>query len=495
GQHVQRGDVLAEADGLLSAPLHASTSGTIRAIEPRPLPHASLLPGPCIVLTPDGADTSRAEPLWPVPSDPDALAIEELTAIVRAAGIVGLGGAAFPSAVKLHPRDTARVDTLILNGAECEPYISCDGAAMVEDADAIVRGARLVMRASRARQVLIGIEDKNTFALQAMRGAVKAAGARHIHVHEVATRYPQGGEKQLIQTLTGQEVPSAGLPLDIGMVVLNVATAGAIWRAVTTGMPLTERIVTVTGSGIAQRRNLRVRLGTPIHALIAACGGYAGPETERRLLMGGPMMGVDLADDQRPVVKGTNCILVGTRADLAPPADPLPCIRCGDCVEVCPAGLLPQQLYWHARAHEFDKTQALNLSDCIECGCCAEVCPSALPLVHYYRFAKTEIRIAEEERRKADLARQRHEFRQERLERDKREKEEARRRKREELAQRQAAQKAAAADADAPAAAATTLPPAVLRAQERARKRQVANAAVSEATPGATPADAPKADS
>lgn len=476
GDRVQRGDVLARADGFVSAPIHASTSGTISAIESRPVPHSSHLDATCIVLSADGKDTARAEPLWPAVSDPAALTHEQLIRIVREAGIVGLGGAGFPSAVKLNPKDTARVDTLILNGAECEPYISCDGAAMVEDAEAIVRGATLLKKLIKARQVLIGIEDQNRQALAAMQAACKAFGERCVFVREVATRYPQGGEKQLIQSLTGEEVPSEGLPIDIGIVVHNVGTAAAIWQAVSEGKPLTERIVTVTGSGVQQPTNLRVRVGTPIRALIDACGGYR-TQDGLRLLMGGPMMGVDLADDSLPVVKATNCILAGTRDDLAPPPDPMPCIRCGDCVEVCPASLLPQQLYWHARAHEFDKAQTLNLSDCIECGCCAEVCPSNIPLVQFYRFAKTEIRVADQERRKADQARARHEFRAERLEREKQAKEEARRRKREELAARQAAQKAAEAAAPAAPSTDSAPSPAVQAALEKARQRLAAESA------------------
>ncbi len=486
GDRVRRGDLLAAAEGFVSAAIHASTSGEIRAIEERPIPHASGLSALCIVLAADGEDRGREAPLWTPQADWQDLPREELLACIRQAGIVGLGGAAFPAAVKLNPKDTAHVGTLILNGAECEPYISCDGAAMLEDAPAIVAGARLLAYLIRAREVQIAIEDHNPSALEAMRAAAKDSGDRAVKVVPVPSRYPQGGERQLIQTLTGREVPSEGLPIDIGIVVHNVATAAAIWRAVTAAEPLTERIVTVTGSGVRAPANLRVRIGTPIRTLIEACGGYSEAGVQR-LLLGGPMMGVALADDALPIVKGSNCILVGGSEDLAPPVEPMPCIRCGDCVSVCPAGLLPQQLYWHARAKEFDKTQTLNLFDCIECGCCAQVCPSDIPLVQYYRYAKTEIRLAEQEKIKADQARARHEFRQQRLEREKREKEEARRRKREQLAAKQAAQKAkaeaeaAAASADNPAPAgakepaqAEQTPPAVAAAQARARRQQAA---------------------
>ncbi|MGB1556379.1 MAG: electron transport complex subunit RsxC [Oceanococcaceae bacterium] len=474
GDTVLRGDLLARADGLVSAAIHASTSGTIAAIEERPVPHASGLRAPCIVLKADGEDRRRESPLWEPLADPAQAVPEDLIALIREAGIVGLGGAAFPAAVKLNPRDTARVETLILNGAECEPYISCDGAAMTEDAADIAQGAALLRRLINAREVLIAIEDHNPEALAAMRAACLATGDSALQVIGVPPRYPQGGERQLIQSLTGQEVPSEGLPIDIGIVVLNVATTGAIWRAATQAEPLTERIVTVTGSGVRQPANLRVRIGTPVKDLIAACGGYTA-EGSHRLLMGGPMMGIALSEDSLPIVKGSNCILVGSTDDLAPAEPALPCIRCGDCQTACPAGLLPQQLYWHSRAHAFDKAQELHLFDCIECGCCAEVCPSKIPLVQYYRFAKTEIRLADQEKLKADQARARHEFRQERLERDKREKEEARRRKREELAARQAAQKAAEAQTGEEAPAAEAGPsPAVAAAIEKAKQRRAA---------------------
>lgn len=445
GDAVKRGQVIANSDSFISAPVHASISGTVTAIETRPVPHPSGLEALVIEIESDGRDEVLADVGWPACKDPFSLDAGQVRERVRAAGLVGLGGAAFPSAVKLNPgRDTV-VDTLIINGAECEPYISCDAALMRERAEEVVSGAEVVRRSLQAATCVIGLEDNAVEAAQALRDAINRFEFCAISVRVVATRYPQGGEKQLIQTLTGHEVPSEGLPLDIGIVVHNVGTVRAIWRALRYAEPLTSRIVTVTGPGIAKPQNMEVRLGTPVIELIAQAGGTTAQHT--RLIMGGPMMGFLLPNDQVPVVKATNCLLVDTHEPE--PADAaMPCIRCGECVDVCPASLLPQQLYWHARAKEFDKAQDLHLFDCIECGCCAQVCPSHIPLVQYYRYAKTEIYQTEQEKRKADIARGRHEFRQERLEREAQAKEEARRRKREALKQQQAQKPAVSAPAE-----------------------------------------------
>ncbi len=430
GQRVLRGQILANSESFIAAPVHASISGTVVEIAQRPVPHPSGLPALTIVIESDGQDEALPQPAWPVAEDPFALDAATVRERVRAAGLVGLGGAAFPSAVKLNPGRDSLVNTLILNGAECEPYISCDAALMRERAEEVVSGAELIRRSLGAQECLIGLEDNATDSATALRSALKASGYQQISIRVVPTRYPQGGEKQLIQTLTGREVPSEGLPLDIGIVVHNVGTVAAIWRALRYAEPLTSRVVTVTGPGLARPQNLEVRLGTPVSQLIEHCGGYVSDHT--RLIMGGPMMGFALSSDQVPVVKATNCVLVEVN-EPEPIDEAMPCIRCGECVDVCPASLLPQQLYWHARAKEFDKAQDLHLFDCIECGCCAQVCPSHIPLVQYYRYAKTEIYQAEQEKRKADIARNRHEFRLERLEKEAREKEEARRRKREAL--------------------------------------------------------------
>ncbi len=412
GERVLKGQLIARAGDHIGAPIHASSSGLISAIEARSVPHPSGLPVQSIVITTDGLDE------WTIPSrgssDPCGLPAEEIRNRVRDAGIVGLGGAGFPTHIKLNPGTRHLIETLIINGAECEPYITCDDMLMREYASEVVEGARIMRHAVHAAQCIIGIEDNKPAAQDALQKALNKLGEFNTRIVLVPTRYPTGGEKQLIKVLTGREVPSQGRPLDIGVLCHNVGTAAAVYRAVVLGQPLISRIVTVTGTGVAQPRNFNVPLGAPISALIAAAGGYTIPHPQ--LLIGGPMMGLPLPDDSLPVIKTSNCI-------LALPARPaereLPCIRCGECVKVCPAKLLPQELLWHARARDFDKAQDQHLFDCIECGCCDAVCPSHIPLVRYFRYAKTEIWTSEKERRKADIARKRHEARVARLERDK----------------------------------------------------------------------------
>jgi Na+-translocating ferredoxin:NAD+ oxidoreductase subunit C len=470
GDRVRRGQTLAEAQGAVSAALHAPTSGTIVAVERRAVPHPSGLSADCLVLAPDGEDRGLDAPEWePVP-DYQRLSGAEIRDIARRAGIVGLGGAAFPTAIKLNPGRA--VHTLIINGAECEPYISCDQMLMTEHAEEIVLGIQVVLHALQAPRCLIGIEDNKPRAIRALSDATRSDP--RIHVVVVPTRYPQGGEKQLILTLTGEEVPSEGLPLDLGIVCHNPATVRAIGRAVCFAEPLTERVVTVTGEAIRQPQNLWVRLGTPVGFLVEQAGGYAQPPG--RQLMGGPMMGFRLPSLDVPVVKATNCLLALPVDKTREAAAAQPCIRCGECATVCPARLLPQQLYWHARAKEYEQAEALNLFDCIECGCCALVCPSHIPLVQYYRHAKTEIWNAEAEKRQADAARLRHEARQARLEREERAKEEARARKKAALAAASAASTsetavpAAAPPAAAPASSETDDPVARALARAQARK-------------------------
>ena len=415
GDYVLKGQELAHAQGYVSAPVHASSSGTVVAIEERAIPHPSGLNALCIVLATDGEDRWLEQPL----DERHYTEIEpsHLRNLIRAAGIVGLGGAGFPTFIKLNP--TGRViDTLILNGVECEPYITCDDLLMRERAPEIVAGIRIMLHALQAGEVLIAIEDNKPEAIAIMQRAV--ANEAGMEVVTVPTRYPQGGEKQLIKVLTGKECPSNGLPFQIGIVLNNVATAYAIHRAIHHGQPLVSRIVTITGDGIKEPRNLEVPIGTPIQHLIDQCGGTDGDI--ERIIIGGPMMGFAMHSSAIPLIKTSNCILA-TRRPEQPPALEMPCIRCGACAEACPVELLPQQLYWHARAKEFDKTQEYDLFDCIECGCCSYVCPSNISLVHYYRFAKTEIWSMEREKEKADQARKRHEFRLSRIEREQAEKE------------------------------------------------------------------------
>ena len=433
GDHVLKGQRIARATDYVSAPVHAPSSGTVIAIEDRPVPHPSGLSAPCIVIEPDGQDQWCE--LRPV-ADYRKLDRSALRNRIRDAGIVGMGGAGFPTYIKLNPAQDHAIETLILNGAECEPYITCDARLMQERPREIIEGLKIMRHALHARQCLIGIEDNKPEAIAALREALTAEEATFIEICVIPTIYPAGGEKQLIKVLTGKEIPRNSLPASMGVICHNVGTAAAVYRAIVHGEPLISRFVTITGEACERPRNLEVALGTPVATLLEA--GQCDRKKMAKLILGGPMMGFELANDTVPVVKTSNCILALPEL-RSPSSQPvLPCIRCGECANVCPACLLPQQLYWYSRARDMDKVQDHYLFDCIECGCCAYVCPSHIPLVHYFRYAKTEIWAQEREKKKADLARRRHEFRLERLEREKREKEERQRRKKELLKKKQA---------------------------------------------------------
>lgn len=432
GDRVLTGQVIAEARGVVSAPVHASSSGTVVAIEDHTLAHPSGMSGPCIVIEPDGKDE------WvELQACEDYLQLEReaLLAKIRNAGIAGMGGAGFPAAVKLNPRADQKINTLIINGTECEPYITADDMLMQTRADELVAGTQLLAHLlGEPEEVIIGIEDNKPEAIAALQAATKAAAGKGILV-EVAsfpTKYPSGGEKQLIQILTGKEVPSGTIPASIGVVVQNVGSTVAAYRAVRFGEPLISRITTVVGEALETQRNIEVRLGTPIAHILATHGFTA--DNASRLVMGGPMMGFALQDSSVPVVKTTNCILAPSKAELPPPPPAQACIRCGMCAQACPASLLPQQLYWYAQAEDFEKLEAHNLADCIECGACSYVCPSNIPLVQYYRASKSSIRQAAIDKEKSDRSRARFEARQERIAKAEAEKE----------AKREARKKAAA---------------------------------------------------
>jgi electron transport complex protein RnfC len=407
GQRVLRGEVVAEPAGYVSAALHASISGVVQAIEPRPVPHPSQWIADCIVIESDGED--RAIDFEAAAGDFQHMDPAEVRQRVRRAGIVGLGGAAFPTSVKLTARADSHVHTLILNGAECEPYISCDAALIRARPERIVRGAQIMLHALQVNECLIAIEADKPETADTLQAALDAAGDDRIELVRVPARYPEGGERQLIQVLTGQEVPYDGLPIDIGCVCQNVGTAAAVADALD-GRPLVSRIVTVTGPGVRSPGNVEVRIGTPIADLVAFCGGYA--EDVQRLLMGGPMMGFALRTDEAPVVKATNCILGLTAASVRPQGDALPCIRCGECARACPARLLPQELHRQIRANALEEVQELHVFDCIECGCCDLVCPSHIPLVQSFRVAKSRLWAEERERQRRQVARLRFELRQ-----------------------------------------------------------------------------------
>lgn len=416
GQRVLKGEKVAEAQGAVSLPVHASTSGTVVAIGPRPIQHPSGLEAPCIVIEPDGKDEwCERHPLpdWRTCCPPAALVPR-----LREAGIAGMGGAGFPTAVKLNPRADHGIEQLIINAVECEPYITADDRLMRERAADIITGVDILRHILSPRETLIGIEDNKPEAIEAMRRAATGTG---IEIVVVPTKYPSGGEKQLIYLLTGKEVPSGGIPAQVGVVCQNVGTAYAVCRAIVHGEPLVSRITTLTGAALQRPGNVEALIGTPVSALLQD----AGLDQSRlaRLVMGGPMMGFTLHSSAIPVVKTSNCLLAATAEELPPPSPEQPCIRCGSCAEVCPADLLPQQLYWYARHQDMERAQQYHLMDCIECGACAWVCPSHIPLVQYYRFAKGEVRKAQAEQQKADRARQRFEARQARIEKEQAEKE------------------------------------------------------------------------
>jgi electron transport complex protein RnfC len=419
GDRVLKGQMIAASDGYVSAALHAPTSGTVTAITAHALPHPSGLTETCMIIEPDGKDEWGERHAIADYRQADK---EILLQQIRDAGITGLGGAGFPTAVKLNPSEDLRIDTLILNAAECEPYITADDMLMRERANEVVAGLQIIAHILQAEQCLIGIEDNKPEAIKALQDVLDAEQQEiPVRVVRIPTKYPSGGEKQLIQILTGKEVPNGGIPADIGIVCQNVGTAVAVYRAVDHGEPLISRITTLTGEALGRQGNIEVLLGTPIKELLSHF--EVDPAQLHRLVMGGPMMGFTLTDTDLPVVKATNCILAATRKELPDPAPEQACIRCGMCAEACPASLLPQQLYWFSKSREFDKALSHNLLDCIECGACSYVCPSNIPLVQYYRFAKGEIRHEEHERTASDHARQRFEARQARLEQEEAEKE------------------------------------------------------------------------
>ena len=411
GERVLKGQMIAAADGAISAPIHASSSGTIVAIDMQTMPHASGLPDLCISITTDGRD----EWVPHAPLDYQQCSPAELLTKLRDFGLAGLGGAVFPSAIKLEAPDA--IPTLILNGGECEPWITCDDVLMRHHAREILQGVSVMCHMLGSTEILVGIEDNKPEALAAMQTAAATLDFA-VEVIAVPTHYPSGGGKQMIKMLTGKEVPSSKLPTDIGIQMFNVGTAYALYRAVFLGEPLISRVVTVTGH-VLRPQNMHVLVGTPMQALIDAAGERDGSSG---VLMGGPMMGIAMPNTQVPVVKATNCVLVQSRELFAPLPPALPCIRCARCADACPANLQPQDLFRFAKVDDFERAEAYHLFDCIECGCCNYVCPSHIPLVDFYRYAKTHIRARAEEKQAADLARERHEFRLMRLARDKAEK-------------------------------------------------------------------------
>lgn len=415
GERVNTGTRVARAQGLISADVHASITGEVIAIEPYPVPHPAGLNESCIVIEGDGIRDD-----WALLPSLDWRSADDdtLHARLNASGVVGLGGAGFPTQVKARVRERHAIDTLIVNAAECEPYISADDMTLREHAADVLEGARLIAKLSGAQRIIIGIEDDKPEAITALNRAIAAAKTETVEITLKAfpARYPSGGEKQLIKRLLDREVPSRGLPADVGVLCHNPGTLRAALQAVRDGRPLVSRIVTLTGEALHRPGNVEARLGTSMDELLAAAD--LNEARLARLVMGGPMMGMELSRLDLPLVKSSNCLIAATLDELPTAPVEQPCIRCGACEEACPASLLPQQLYWFAKSREHDKAELFNLFDCIECDACSFVCPSHIPLVDYYRAAKSEIRAHAFEARKAEHAKHRFEFRQARIERE-----------------------------------------------------------------------------
>ncbi|HDR1124609.1 electron transport complex subunit RsxC [Pasteurella multocida] len=413
GDYVFKGQPLTQGDGLRVLPVHASTSGFIRAIAPYASAHPSGLATLCLHLEADGKDQWREQhPLDDFLTQTPEKLIEKL----YQAGVAGLGGAVFPTAAKLHSAEK-QVKLLIINGAECEPYITCDDRLMRDYADEIIEGSRILRYILRPEKVVIAVEDNKPEAVAALRQVLQ--GANDIEIRVIPTKYPSGAAKQLIQILTGMEVPSGQRSSSIGVLMQNVATAFAVKRAIMDDEPLIERVVTLTGDKVRHKGNYWVRLGTPIYQLLQQVDYHY--DDRFPVFMGGPMMGFILPDLQAPVTKMTNCLLAPDHFEYAPPAPEQSCIRCSACSDACPVSLMPQQLYWFARSEDHEKSEEYALKDCIECGLCAYVCPSHIPLIQYFRQEKAKIWEIQQKAKQAEEAKQRFEARQARLAREEQE--------------------------------------------------------------------------
>ncbi|CCO68707.1 TPA: electron transport complex subunit RsxC [Yersinia enterocolitica] len=410
GERVLKGQPLTVGRGR-TVPVHAPTSGVITAIAPHTTAHPSGLAEMCVHITPDGEDRWREQQPWADYSLRDKTALLER---IHQAGIAGLGGAGFPTASKLQG-GLSSVTTLIINAAECEPYITADDRLMQEHASEVVLGIQILMYLLQPQQVLIGIEDNKPEAIAALQHALR--GQDEMQLRVIPTKYPSGGAKQLTKILTGKEVPFGKHSSSIGVLMQNVGTVVAIKRSIIDDEPLIERVVTLTGDALSKPGNFWARIGTPVLHLLKLAGFT--PQNQPMVIMGGPLMGFTLPSLDVPIVKISNCILAPTEAEMGLSEPEQSCIRCGLCVDACPAGLLPQQLYWFSRGEEHEKARNHNIFDCIECGACAYVCPSNIPLVQYYRQEKAEIRTLDQEAERAAQAKARFEAKQARLEREK----------------------------------------------------------------------------
>ncbi|WP_409160177.1 electron transport complex subunit RsxC [Pectobacterium sp. B2J-2] len=445
GDKVLRGQPLTRGKGR-TLPVHAPTSGTVNAIRQHTTAHPSGLSELSIIIVPDGDDRWCERQTF---ADYRAQSTDTLLAHLHQAGIAGLGGAGFPTAAKLQG-GMRGIETLIINGAECEPYITADDRLMQECADEIIQGVDILSFLLQPKRILIGIEDNKPEAITALRLALGKRSDMHLRV--IPTKYPSGGAKQLTKILTGKEVPFGKHSAAIGVLMQNVGTAFAIKRAVIDGEPLTERVVTLTGEALRQPGNVWARLGTSVRHLLKQGGFHVNKQP--MVVMGGPLMGFTLPSLDVPIVKISNCLLAPSHTEMEPVAEEQSCIRCSKCADACPAGLLPQQLYWFSRGQEHEKARNHHLFDCIECGACAYVCPSNIPLVQYYRQEKAEIRAIDEDAQRAAQAKVRFDAKQARLEREKAARE---------LRHKQAAANVSSSDKDA-----------VQAALERVRRKQTA---------------------
>lgn len=413
GDYVLKGQLIAEAEGTVSAAIHASTSGTISAISDAIIPHPSGLPDRCITIAPDGLDKWIEK----TPQDWRNAERKSLVASLRLSGIVGLGGATFPTHIKLRADGKSGVHTLVINAAECEPYITCDDMLMRERADEIVKGVAIAQYLLGAEKVMIGVEDNKPEAADALKTAINKLNAQ-IQVKIVPTLYPSGDARRLVHLVLGTEIPYDKRSTEVGLQVFNVATVVALYRYFELGEPSISRIVSMTGN-VQKPQNFEVLFGTPMLHLVQAAGGAKANTTH--FIMGGPMMGFDLPTAEVPITKAANCIIAASPTLFEQPPPAMPCIRCARCADACPVNLQPQELYWFAKSDNFEKANDYKLFDCIECGACSYVCPSDIPLVQYYRYAKSEIIALDKAKEAADLARERNDFRLARIEREKQE--------------------------------------------------------------------------
>jgi len=380
GQHVAKGQEIGSAKGFVSVPVHASTSGEVVAIENRPHPFGTSLPA--VVIKPDGEDSWSYNLQF---TDPGSLTADEVIEKVRQAGVVGMGGAAFPAHVKMSPPPEKPIRTLLFNGVECEPYLTSDHRMMLEESERVLQGVALLQYVYGAERVVIGIEANKPDAIALLK---KQCADAPVEILPLAVKYPQGAEKQLIAAATGREVPSGGLPMDVGVAVHNVSTAAAVTDAVMLGRPLIERVCTVTGPAIREPKNLRVRIGMPLSHLVEVCGGLV--EEPGKIILGGPMMGFTQLGFDVPVIRGSSGLLLLREEDIAKSPEG-PCIRCARCVQACPMNLLPTTIAAYARRNLVAETEEYCAMDCIECGSCSYVCPASIPLVQSIRHGKAAV--------------------------------------------------------------------------------------------------------